>query len=74
MPEFGSRARVERDQLVTRRHVQDPRVVAALPVREPATGELARRGFFDGPVDGLYGARTDAAIRELIEKELVAQW
>ena len=26
--------------------------------------ELARRGFFDGPIDGVYGARTDAAIRE----------
>jgi len=26
--------------------------------------ELARRGFFDGPVDGLYGGKTDAAIRD----------
>jgi peptidoglycan hydrolase-like protein with peptidoglycan-binding domain len=26
--------------------------------------ELARRGFFDGPVDGIYGAKTDAAIRD----------
>ncbi len=26
--------------------------------------ELARRGFYDGAVDGLYGARTDAAIRD----------
>jgi len=26
--------------------------------------ELARRGFFDGPIDGVYGARTDAAIRD----------
>jgi peptidoglycan hydrolase-like protein with peptidoglycan-binding domain len=26
--------------------------------------ELARRGFYDGTVDGLYGAKTDAAIRD----------
>ena len=26
--------------------------------------ELARRGFYDAPVDGAHGARTDAAIRE----------
>lgn len=26
--------------------------------------ELARRGFYDGAVDGLFGARTDAAIRD----------
>lgn len=26
--------------------------------------ELGRRGFYDGAVDGLYGARTDAAIRD----------
>ena len=26
--------------------------------------ELARRGFYDGTVDGLYGPKTDAAIRE----------
>ena len=26
--------------------------------------ELARRGYYDGPVDGLYGQRTDGAIRD----------
>jgi peptidoglycan hydrolase-like protein with peptidoglycan-binding domain len=26
--------------------------------------ELSRRGLFDGPVDGIYGAKTDAAIRD----------
>jgi peptidoglycan hydrolase-like protein with peptidoglycan-binding domain len=26
--------------------------------------ELSRRGFFDGPVDGVYGPKTDAAIRD----------
>jgi peptidoglycan hydrolase-like protein with peptidoglycan-binding domain len=26
--------------------------------------ELTRRGFYDGPVDGVYGSKTDAAIRD----------
>jgi peptidoglycan hydrolase-like protein with peptidoglycan-binding domain len=26
--------------------------------------ELTRRGYYDGPVDGIYGAKTDAAIRD----------
>jgi peptidoglycan hydrolase-like protein with peptidoglycan-binding domain len=26
--------------------------------------ELARRGFYDGPVDGIHGSKTDAAIRK----------
>jgi peptidoglycan hydrolase-like protein with peptidoglycan-binding domain len=26
--------------------------------------ELARRGFYDGPIDGVYGAKTDGAIRD----------
>jgi peptidoglycan hydrolase-like protein with peptidoglycan-binding domain len=26
--------------------------------------ELARRGYYDGPIDGLYGPRTDGAIRD----------
>ena len=26
--------------------------------------ELARRGYYDGPLDGLYGPRTDSAIRD----------
>lgn len=37
------------------------------PVREVTAdiqAELARRGFYEGPADGIYGARTDAAIRD----------
>jgi peptidoglycan hydrolase-like protein with peptidoglycan-binding domain len=29
--------------------------------------ELSRRGFYDGPTDGIYGARTDAAIRDFAD-------
>ena len=36
-------ARVERDHLIARRHVDDAFVVAVLPVREPAARELPRR-------------------------------
>jgi peptidoglycan hydrolase-like protein with peptidoglycan-binding domain len=28
--------------------------------------ELSRRGFYDGPTDGVYGVRTDAAIRDFL--------
>jgi peptidoglycan hydrolase-like protein with peptidoglycan-binding domain len=30
--------------------------------------ELTRRGFFDGPVDGVFGAKTDAAIRDFEQR------
>ena len=38
-------ARVERDHLVARRHVDDALVVAALPIREPAARQLPRRNL-----------------------------
>ena len=55
-----------------------PRPAEAAPVRRDAAPvarsrgeiiadvqrELGRRGFYDGAVDGLFGARTDAAIRD----------
>lgn len=56
-----------------------PRLQAAhaLPMAEPAAPsklalivniqrELTRKGFYDGPADGLWGAKTDAATREFI--------
>jgi len=30
-------------------------------------GELARRGFYDAAVDGVWGARTDTAVRDFIQ-------
>src|SRR5688572_25298267 len=50
-----ARARIERDQLIAGRHVDDAFVVAALPVRKTAPRELARRNLtalaFVEPVD-----------------------
>jgi peptidoglycan hydrolase-like protein with peptidoglycan-binding domain len=43
---------------------------APVPVRSPGEiindiqRELARRGYYDGPLDGVYGPKTDGAIRE----------
>ena len=50
--------------------IEAPKAEVAPPVRTRAQitsdiqRELARRKFYDGPVDGVYGAKTDAAIRE----------
>lgn len=47
-----------------------PKLAAPHAMRTPGeiiTGvqrELARRGYYDGPVDGLYGPRTDGPIRD----------
>ena len=29
--------------------------------------ELARRGFYDGAADGIWGAKTDAAVRDFVQ-------
>ncbi|HEY7230706.1 MAG TPA: peptidoglycan-binding domain-containing protein [Pseudolabrys sp.] len=29
--------------------------------------ELARKGFYDGPTDGIWGSKTDAAVRDFIQ-------
>jgi peptidoglycan hydrolase-like protein with peptidoglycan-binding domain len=29
--------------------------------------ELARKGFYDGPADGIWGAKTDAAVRDFLQ-------
>jgi len=29
--------------------------------------ELARKGFYDGPADGIWGARTDTAVRDFLQ-------
>ncbi|MEI9803913.1 MAG: peptidoglycan-binding domain-containing protein [Pseudolabrys sp.] len=58
-----------------------PRPVVAQPVMAPETTmpasrpqlianiqrELSRKGFYDGAADGIWGARTDSAIRDFIQ-------
>jgi peptidoglycan hydrolase-like protein with peptidoglycan-binding domain len=47
-----------------------PKLAAAPPPRTPGEiiidiqRELSRRGYYDGALDGLYGPKTDAAIRD----------
>ena len=57
-----------------------PRPRAAAPAAAPAPAaraqtqivgdiqrELSRKGFYDGPVDGIWGAKTDAAARDFVQ-------
>jgi peptidoglycan hydrolase-like protein with peptidoglycan-binding domain len=53
-------------------HPRPPTAAPAVPPRNDAViasiqRELARRGFYDGPSDGVYGPHTDAAIRDFEE-------
>lgn len=43
---------------------QKPTARARTQVITEIQRELARRRFYDGPIDGVYGPRTDAAVRE----------
>lgn len=44
---------------------------AAMPIRPQVISdiqrELARKGFYDGAVDGIWGAKTDAATRDFVQ-------
>src|SRR5205814_5125569 len=42
----------------------DPGVRAQAEIIADIQRELERRGFYDGPIDGFHGPRTDAAIRD----------
>jgi peptidoglycan hydrolase-like protein with peptidoglycan-binding domain len=54
-PEPRQEAKVEHDPVVPRTRGE---------ITADIQRELARRGFYDGTVDGIYGAKTDAAMRD----------
>jgi len=51
--------------------VAQPKTVPAAQSREQLVAniqrELGRRGFYDGAVDGIWGAKTDAATRDFVQ-------
>ena len=70
-PIFATRSLLQREAALL------PRLQAAQSTPAPETGnqaklianiqrELARKGFYDGPADGIWGAKTDAAVRDFI--------
>ena len=57
--EFGARCRVDGDHLVA--------LKCRFQLAQGGLGtftDLLQRGFFDGQADGIYGPRTDSAIRD----------
>ena len=75
-PIFATRPAVVKQQVPV---VAAPRVVSAQPIIAPDAApnrtqlvsdiqrELNRRGFYDGALDGVWGAKTDAAVRDFLQ-------
>jgi peptidoglycan hydrolase-like protein with peptidoglycan-binding domain len=67
-PIFATRPLLHRDAAPAAR----PQAVQAMPAADQARlqligniqRELTRKGFYDGPADGIWGAKTDAAARD----------
>lgn len=45
----------------------DPGAFARVQLVANIQRELTRKGFYDGPADGIWGAKTDAAVREFVQ-------
>ena len=60
-----------------RRAAPRPQPVQAVPAADQASlqligniqRELARKGFYDGPADGIWGAKTDTAVRDFVSAD-----
>lgn len=70
-PIFATRALTQREAALPPRRPLPPAVPAAhtrgqAQVTSVIQRELARRGFYDGAVDGIWGAKTDAAARDFV--------
>jgi peptidoglycan hydrolase-like protein with peptidoglycan-binding domain len=69
-PIFATRPLLQRDVTPASR----PQAVQALPAADQVKlqligniqRELSRKGFYDGPADGIWGAKTDAAARDFV--------
>jgi peptidoglycan hydrolase-like protein with peptidoglycan-binding domain len=69
-PIFATRPLLQRDAVPLPR----PQAVQAVPAAEQARlrligniqRELSRKGFYDGPADGIWGAKTDTAARDFV--------
>jgi peptidoglycan hydrolase-like protein with peptidoglycan-binding domain len=73
-PIFATRPLLEQQAALVPRLQSAP----STPVAEPGNQgrlqlitniqrELARKGFYDGPADGIWGAKTDTAVRDFIQ-------
>lgn len=73
-PIFGSRQLTKQDRLAVLPHSRPPEAGGAAAVvrtRAQLVGEIQRalveRGFYEGAIDGIWGARTDGAVRDFAE-------
>jgi peptidoglycan hydrolase-like protein with peptidoglycan-binding domain len=70
-PIFATRPLLQREAPPASR----PQAVQAMPPADQARlqligniqRELSRKGFYDGPADGIWGAKTDAAARDFVD-------
>jgi peptidoglycan hydrolase-like protein with peptidoglycan-binding domain len=75
-PIFATRSLTQREAALPPHRPVVPQAVPAAPI-SPARSqahvtsdiqrELARRGFYDGTVDGIWGSKTDAAARDFVQ-------
>ena len=72
-PIFATRPAATQDVALPRPRAAAPAVAPAPAARAQTQivgdiqRELSRKGFYDGPVDGIWGAKTDAAARDFVQ-------
>ena len=72
-PIFATRSPATKPAALPRTRTAEPAATPAAPARTQAQiitdiqRELNRKGFYEGAVDGLWGARTDAAARDFAQ-------
>jgi len=73
-PIFGSRSLTKEDRLAVLPHSRPAQAgggAAAVRTHAQLVGEIQRelgeRGFYDGAVDGIWGAKTDGAVRDFVQ-------